>query len=259
MTVKTTTGNQNLQTVHVTESYVEYKGLTTRNGTTSGVYSTGYTEADAQTGMIELLADLDGLMHCDKARANAEKATTWTIGNLPAINAAFNYNTLAIPSTSSGWYLPSMGQCYYWWEKFGNVSTLFPNHFPVNSTTIGNWAKGTDTYFFGGGSYGGSVPHQLLVAMNGYVKGKLGTSSNQSYFTPFQETGQVWDYTYNADGTKHMQDNLSFWTSTEGRFRTQVWLLRFNVAGTNGNIDLWVADGIIGKQHTSAMRPVLSF
>ncbi len=64
------------------------------------------------TGMApkaEILADIDGLTHCLKAK----EANGGNYNNLPAMKAADDYNTTVhVGGNNSGWYLPSIGQLH---------------------------------------------------------------------------------------------------------------------------------------------------
>ena len=235
MTVQTASGSQNLNNLFVTDTHYDY--------------------VNTNDQFIQVMADLDGLKHCETARANAEKSTTWNIGNLPAINAAFNFTLLPTPVTSSGWYLPSIGQCYHWWVTMGKSFDEYDTFFPAD-TKASNWSKGNYSFYISS-TVARNVAGKMLKAINDFVNEKLGTTQNIAYFTPLSETGEVWDYTYNADGSKHMQNEFRFWTSTENTAHV-AWYLRFNINGGDRDIDIWCQPAV-HKSTTSKMRPVLSF
>lgn len=251
MNVKTASGTQNLKNIQVTDQL--------------------FPGTNSNDNFIVVMGDLDGLKHCDQARANAEKATTWTIENLPAINAAFNYNALPTPVTSSGWYLPSIGQCYHWWVTMGKETfEYYDQYFPAD-VNAGNWDKMTydpgQAVFYIKNSWedgtltGRNVSGKMIKAINDFVKGKLGTAANIAYFTPLEgpnddgSSVMIWDYTYNSDGSKHMVDEVMFWTSTEATAGSP-WFLRFRIAGNDRDIDIW-SNRV--KTTSMKMRPVLSF
>lgn len=251
MNVKTASGIQNLKNIQVTDQL--FPGTNTNDN------------------FIVVMGDLDGLKHCEQARANAEKATTWTIENLPAINAAFNYNALPTPVTSSGWYLPSIGQCYHWWVTMGKETfEYYDQYFPAD-VNAGNWNKmtynpGQAVFFISNGwndatLSGRNVSGKMIKAINDFVKGKLGTAANIAYFTPLEgpnddgSSVSIWDYTYKSDGSKNMVEEVMFWTSTEATVGSP-WFLRFRIAGTDRDIDIW-SNRV--KTTSMKMRPVLSF
>ena len=69
------------------------------------------------TSTSALIADLDGLKHCNRARDN----NGGTLTGLTAIRLACAY-TPAAPASSSGWYLPSMGQLIQLFCNLGKVT-----------------------------------------------------------------------------------------------------------------------------------------
>ena len=99
-------------------------GATLANGwgdqylaTADAAYMTESYGADnttnAETGFNECIAELKGLTHCNYAIAHKGDHNLYAIET--AKNFASEYDgTMTAPTYSSGWYLPSIGQLYYW-------------------------------------------------------------------------------------------------------------------------------------------------
>lgn len=98
------------------------------------------TNPQVQPGLIK--GDMDGLSHCRYAKQHyANYATECT-----AMVTAENFeNTVKAPKNTSGWYLPSIGQCYSWMVVFGNAIASFAENWRGDPHYDINWIQAVRT------------------------------------------------------------------------------------------------------------------
>ncbi len=206
------------------------------DGTAWGTTTTAMTDTQIAftadwAGANNVVTDMDGLTHCRTAKCYRDDATN--AATATAMNLARTY-TPAAPSNSSGWYLPSIGQMYMWWESFSTTASKYSTYMPVNESRYGSWSKGNEAHYI---VCGATYAWEFVTAMNNYVTTRLG-GRNLSLFTPFD--GSYW------------------WSSTE-RNGPCAWFM--NLQGSGGDrLHLW-ADDLKTKTGTTIykVRPVLAF
>ena len=205
---------------------------------TTGLIQSGETEQQYRRRVIT--TDMEGLTHCKTAKSKSP--TTMT-----AILKAESHNSYApVPTTSttttsgslsfkspktSGWYLPSVGQCYQWVKT---CSTSITGNETLTYRGAGSAYPTTCDFCY-------SNPSQVTNEINSYFNNK-GLSS---YFSTLSTSGWWW------------------WTSTEN-YRTCMFIIN------NDTFNIYFGDGRLGygeksngsagiATHTTGVWSVLAF
>ena len=153
---------------------------------TTGLLQSGETEEQYRIRAIK--TDMDGLTHCRTAKGRSGGATSMTAilkaeshssyAPVPTSSTTTTSGTITLKSPkTSGWYLPSIGQCYQW---LAMCST-------VNSRTITFRPNGSGTDKTKDFSYQGQCV-AVTNEVNDYFKNKGLTSYSVTYPT----TGWWW-------------------------------------------------------------------
>lgn len=183
--------------------------------------TTNYTTAS------DLISDKNG--YTETQHIQATKTPTSSV--YPAFYYALNYGTANVAGTTayaaptsgtSGWYLPSLGQCYDVCVNLGGMSTTLTTSSYVNA----QWTNGST------GSAG--YPYKCATAINA-VLSTLSTAG------------------YNVDLFSHIINGTTetYWTSSENSaYNGQKIALT-----SDGYVDL----GYGGKNSTYGVRPVIAF
>lgn len=183
-----------------------------------------------KTDLAAVQGDMDGLTHCQTAKAAAEASANYTLADLYAINSAMTYfetqvkapaSTAQLPN--SGWYLPSIGQQYQWVVGLGNAHTT------------ATWTPDSQNRFWyvNGGSQAAGTAINTAMTNAGLAEG-----TDFDKFRNNTTDGNVGEY---------------FWSSTE-RTGSYPFDLYFN---TDGNLAL---GGSNGKSNAGIqVRAVLAF
>ena len=144
----------------------------------------------------EIRRDYSGLEHCDQIQA-AIDGGTYTLDRLPAYKRAKEYTAVAgetLANTTSGWFLPSIGQAYRWYVEFGGKVDN-DAYSPVYRSSNNNnricyyWA-------YGGSTYG--------TAINNYLAAKVGAGN----YTPFVYGPQAEPGWYTTSTQYHHGNNV---------------------------------------------------
>ena len=208
---------------------------------TTGLLGAGEDEKAYRRRVIT--TDLEGLKHCKTALSKDPS-------NMLAINKAMTHDSYTgVPKSSttttaggvtlktaktSGWYLPSIGQCYQWLKL---VSTTITGSEDLTYRNTGSYAFTKDFYIGNAAT--------ITNEINTYISGR-GLSS---YFSTIPITCE--------NGNR----GWWWWTSTEN-FKTCMFIIN------NDNSNLYIGDGRIGygekseggnTAHVTGVRPVIAF
>jgi len=172
---------------------------------TTGLLNSGETEEQYRRRVIT--NDMEGLTHCRTAKSKdaanmtailkAESHASYAAVPTSSLTTTSGTLTFKSPKTS-GWYLPSVGQCYQWVKL---CSTSITGSEKLHYGGAGNAYPTANDFFY-------TNPVQVTEEINAYFSGK-GLSS---YFSTLSTSGWWW------------------WTSTEN-YRTCMFII--NQDGSN--------------------------
>ena len=187
---------------------------------TTGLLNSGETEEQYRRRVIT--NDMEGLTHCRTAKSKdaanmtailkAESHASYAAVPTSSLTTTSGTLTFKSPKTS-GWYLPSVGQCYQWVKL---CSTSITGSETLHYRGDGNTYPTANDFFY-------TNPVQVTEEINAYFSGK-GLSS---YFSTLSTSGWWW------------------WTSTEN-YRTCMFII--NQDGSN----IYFGDGRIGYGEKSS-------
>ena len=169
---------------------------------------------EAATMAAETRAEMEGLSN-SLALAGNPGGLTYT-----ANDAARNY-TPAAPATSSGWFLPSIGQLMMIADTFNGLAFYFKST-SGGGTNVGVWGPGAVA---------------LLVKINSYVENRL---VDASVYDDFENGTRMWSSTVSSN-------NLNY-----------AWQFIYE-GGTSANDAVCVYGCTYSYTAVSRVRPVLAF
>jgi len=156
-------------------------------------------------------SDMDGYSHCQTIK----NKSAYSQANYPAIYDALNYGTAsfggtqyAAPSSTSGWYLPSVGQWYMITKNLGGVTRPVD----VDNSSWGTWNS--------------NAAFTAATAINAYLSQVGGetidcASGVQRWFWSSSESSasEACDMVFHSDGTLNITHTAKSNPNTNSRIR----------------------------------------
>ena len=144
-------------------------------------YQSGDITNDA-TDLHKITEDYGGLKHTNYIKGNTTGNQAYSASTFPAVARALAY-TPAAPSTTSGWFLPSIGQQYLWLTALGGL-TAAPTY-DSNKTYV-HWPNPAATTY--------------ATAINNYLQTTCGLTEGTHYTAFVGSGGYYWSSTERIAG-----------------------------------------------------------